>query len=78
MKESVVEPLDYLFCEKCNKHVSTKFHLDGMVVGKKEPTAEDRAKRVAPEVFIKIWPICMVCRTKLIQKFVWVEFQIEI
>lgn len=73
--EDGVGPFEFLFCEKCNRHVE-RYMLDykdlkAVKVG--DLSDEDRKKRVAPTIHFKVLPRCVDCNMQLIQKYVTVK-----
>ena len=72
---TVVEPLAFLFCNKCDTHVVDNFYLGDhkVEIDQKAMTDEDRKKRVAPVVHVKAKPKCSKCDSYLVQKYVVVK-----
>lgn len=75
---SDIGPLDFLYCIKCDRHVDSYLPEMKVDIDKKAMSEEDKMNRVAPVVNVSMRPICLNCRTPLIQKFVSVTVEVKI
>lgn len=72
-----VGPFDFLFCNKCNRHVGDCFFLAHYRVSTDDKaTGVDRKNRVAPHVRVEANLKCSFCEGPLIQKYVSVAVTI--
>jgi hypothetical protein len=76
--EDGVGQLDFLFCEKCDRHVGDSFYLKQIQVSSRPLTEEEKKKRVAPIIDIKAKPMCGVCESPLVQKYVVIKGTVTI
>lgn len=63
-------PLDYLFCQKCDKHVE-EYSLGYNGIENWGPffNVKDLKDRVMPEIKVRLKPGCITCGSDLIQKY---------
>lgn len=74
MKEGIIGPFDFLFCEKCNRHVGDKWYFYHKL---KRYTTMTPDQRQSPVLRVKRIPHCFECDTALIQKYVTIECNVE-
>lgn len=68
-----VGPLDFLFCERCNKHLEERPGMDWEVQPLEPLSDADRQARICPTIYVKGFPVCPKCGSRVAQKYVSVS-----